>query len=378
MNKTITFKPLYHKGSNQIGLYFEYNTSLIEKIKQLGCRFSKSNRCWYIFYTEKNFNLLFNTLKSYAWIDYSAFKKNNLEIDIVTTSKKEIKTEFVFSEILDEQFNLFKRWMEHRRYSKQTITTYIDCIKVFFKYHNNIEPVAINKHHIVDFNTNYILAKELSVSYQNQFINALKLFLIEVCQTILPIEALERPRREKRLPDVLSKEAIKSIINATKNDKHQLMLSIIYACGLRAGELINLRLTDIDYKRKVINIVQSKGCKDRRVPLPDGIAALLPPYLQRHQPISWVFEGQQAGLQYTYKSLQMVFKNCVILANVNKAATLHWLRHSYATHLLEAGVDLRYIQELLGHSSSKTTEIYTHVSNTRLQQIPSPYEDLFK
>jgi integrase/recombinase XerD len=151
---------------------------------------------------------------------------------------------------------------------------------------------------------------------------------------------------------------------------------MIYSCGLRRSELLNLKPTDIDSKRNVVIIRQSKGKKDRITPLSPRILEILREYYLVHKPKSYLFEGQEPGTIYSEQSLQSVLKQALQKCKINKPVTLHWLRHSYATHLLESGTDLRYIQELLGHNSSKTTEIYTHVSTKNIQQIKSPFDDL--
>ncbi len=175
---------------------------------------------------------------------------------------------------------------------------------------------------------------------------------------------------------MLSKEEVKNIITAPTNLKHRTMLSLIYACGLRRSELIHLKPNDVDSKRKLLIIRQSKGKKDRIAPISDKIIELLRSYYISYKPKIWLFEGQKPETQYSEQSLQSVLKQAVKKCNYKKPITLHWLRHSYATHLLESGTDLRFIQELLGHNSSKTTEIYTHVSTKNLQNIKSPFDDL--
>jgi len=154
------------------------------------------------------------------------------------------------------------------------------------------------------------------------------------------------------------------------------MLSLIYACGLRRGELLRLKSGDVDSTRGLLKVYQGKGKKDRVVPISDKIIEMLRDYYKLYKPKKWLFEGQFAGNQYNEQSLQSVLKQALNKANINKPVSLHWLRHSYATHLLESGTDLRYIQELLGHKSSKTTEIYTHVTTQSLQNIRSPFDDL--
>ncbi len=154
------------------------------------------------------------------------------------------------------------------------------------------------------------------------------------------------------------------------------MLSLIYACGLRRSELLNLKPVHIDSKRHLLIVLNAKGKKDRVVPVSDKTIGMLRDYYKIYRPKIWMFEGQIAGEPYSETSLQDVLKHAVRKANIHKPVTLHWLRHSYATHLLESGTDLRYIQELLGHKSSKTTEIYTHVTEKSLEKIKSPFDDL--
>ena len=154
------------------------------------------------------------------------------------------------------------------------------------------------------------------------------------------------------------------------------MLSLIYSCGLRRSELINLKIHDINSDRNIVIIKQSKGKKDRIAPLSTGVLIMLREYYVTYKPLTYLFEGRENGTKYDERSLAEVLKQALEKAKIKKPVSLHWLRHSYATHLLESGTDLRYIQELLGHNSSKTTEIYTHVSTKNIQQIKSPFDDL--
>lgn len=190
------------------------------------------------------------------------------------------------------------------------------------------------------------------------------------------IDQIHRPKREKTLPNVLSKEEVKQLLEAHSNLKHKTMLSLIYSCGLRCGELLALKPVHIDSKRNIVLLKNSKGKKDRIVPLSGKILEMLRDYYKLYKPTTYLFEGQTIGTPYDARSLQLVLKQALQKTGTTKPVTLHWLRHSYATHLLESGTDLRYIQELLGHNSSKTTEIYTHVSTKSIQQIKSPFDDL--
>jgi len=166
------------------------------------------------------------------------------------------------------------------------------------------------------------------------------------------------------------------ILNAHSNLKHKMMLSLIYSCGLRCGELLALQPVHIDSKRNIVLLKNSKGKKDRITPLSPKILEMLREYYVLFKPTTYLFEGANPGEPYSEKSLQSVLKQALKKVRITKPVSLHWLRHSFATHLLESGTDLRYIQELLGHNSSRTTEIYTHVSTKSIQQIKSPFDDL--
>ena len=270
----------------------------------------------------------------------------------------------------------FKHYLISQRYSPNTIKTYTDALAVFFQFHNNQDPKQLGIADVTHFNTGYILKKKLSASYQNQVINAIKLFYRNRFNRVMNLDNIQRPRREKRLPNVLSKQEIKAILEAPTNLKHRAMLSLIYACGLRRSELLNLTLKDVLSERNLLFIRQSKGKKDRVIPISDKIIEMLRTYYKAYKPKTWLFEGQMTNTKYSEMSLAKVLKQALQKAGNQKPVSLHWLRHSYATHLLESGTDLRYIQELLGHSSSRTTEIYTHVSTKNLKQIRSPFDDL--
>jgi integrase/recombinase XerD len=207
-------------------------------------------------------------------------------------------------------------------------------------------------------------------------INVFLQFFSDKAPCEIEVEKVHRPKNPKTLPNVLGKEEVKLILNVQHNLKHKAMLSLIYACGLRRSELLNLKPADVDSRRHILIIRQAKGRKDRIAPVSEKLIELLRQYYRAYKPQVWLFEGQTGGEKYSEKSLENVLKQAVQKAGINKPVSLHWLRHSYATHLLEGGTDLRYIQELLGHRSSKTTEIYTHVSTKNIQNIVSPFDTL--
>jgi len=187
---------------------------------------------------------------------------------------------------------------------------------------------------------------------------------------------LERPKKEKKLPEILSKNEISKLLKAVKNLKHKAILYLVYSAGLRVGEVVKLKPTDIDSDRMLIHIIQGKGKKDRYTILSETALSILRQYVKVYKPEHWLFPGQHPDKHLTERSVQKVFDNARIDAKIRKNVSVHNLRHSFATHLLEGGVNLRYIQELLGHSSSKTTEIYTHVTQKNLSNIISPLDTI--
>jgi len=305
------------------------------------------------------------------------FQEKNLES---VEYKKSLLRPIHFLEPLDElkkeAIQTFIRYLNSKRYSSNTIKVYSDSLSTFFRYFSMKDITVISNDDLIYFNNNYILKNNFSSSFQNQVVNAVKLYFSAIQHKKMDVELIHRPRREKVLPNVLSKEEIKAILDAHVNIKHKMMLCLIYSCGLRCGELLALQPVHIDSKRNIILLKCAKGKKDRIVPLSPLILKMLREYYKIYKPKIYLFEGSILGEPYSEKSLQSVLKQAIKKVGIVKPVTLHWLRHSYATHLLESGTDLRYIQELLGHSSSKTTEIYTHVSTKSIQQIKSPFDDL--
>jgi integrase/recombinase XerD len=349
----------------------------------------------------RNIYTLFSSLKNSTWDSYEkawiideaacplenilAHFKDKAEFIFQEKSlesveyKKSLLRPIHFLEPLDElkkeAIQTFIRYLNSKRYSSNTIKVYSDSMSTFLRYFSMKDISDISNDDLIDFNNNYILKNNFSSSFQNQVVNAVKLYFSAIQHKKIDVELIHRPRREKVLPNVLSKEEVKAILDAPYNLKHRAMLAMIYSCGLRRGELLSLTKFDVDSKRMVVIIRMAKGKKDRIVPLSPKILNLLRDYYKSYNPKEFLFEGQGGG-KYSEKSLENVLKQSLFKARNKKPVTLHWLRHSYATHLLESGTDLRYIQDLLGHKSSKTTEIYTHVSTKNIQNIRSPFDDL--
>lgn len=356
------------RGNNFfIGIYFPFDRKMIEQIKTIeGVKWDPEMRNWKVLLILENYDQLIETLKGWGEVDSE-------ECD---SWIKQLKAKEKNKELYGNTLKKFENWMLGKRYSENTVKVYLQSVTIFLGQMHEKRLEEITKEDFIKFNLDYIIKNKLSLSYQNQVVNGLKLYFKLIADRKIDLDNLDRPRREKRLPSVLSKEEIKSILNNIKNLKHRVILSLIYACGLRSGELINLKIGEIDIDRNTIFIRQSKGKKDRLVPFQGGILILVKEYLELYKPLEFLIEGEKKGERYSSRSMQNVLKKALRDSNINKPVTLHWLRHSFATHLLESGTDLRFIQELLGHNSSRTTEIYTHVSNKSLQKIRSPFDDL--
>ena len=259
-------------------------------------------------------------------------------------------------------------------YSNSTVKTYIACLTYFKKYFYKIEIDQLTKDDIIEY-LFYLIKNNYSKSTQNQHINAIKFYFEKCLGKKREYYIIERPRKEKKLPTILSKNEIQLLFSNTHNLKHLTILAVIYSCGLRISELINISLNDIDNNRMIIHIRKGKGNKDRQVQLTNQILELLRKYYKKYLPVNYLIVGQNGG-KYSTTSIQKIIKNSALKARIYKKVTPHTLRHSFATHLLENGTDIRFIQKILGHSDIKTTQIYTHVSNTHLKNIQNPSDSL--
>lgn len=278
--------------------------------------------------------------------------------------------------MMDDYLKKYRDLLIQKRYSKNTQKVYLNYFADFCRQFGFENIDHLSKEKINAYICELIRERYISASQQNQRINAIKFYYEKVLGREKEYYKLYRPHKEHKLPKVLSKNKVKGILRSCVNIKHKSILMLIYSAGLRRSELINLKISDIDSERMVINIRGGKGKKDRISLLSENMLALLRNYYKVYRPKEYLFEGQTGG-KYSPASIANILKKAAIKAGIRKTVTPHMLRHSFATHLLEQGTDLRYIQELLGHSSSKTTEIYTHVSKKAIDQIKNPVDDFF-
>ena len=264
--------------------------------------------------------------------------------------------------------------LELKKYSLNTAKTYISCFEAFLQFYRHIKLVDINENNIRTY-LQHLSMMGKSSSYIHQSINSIKFYYEVVLRMPNRFYAIERPFKEKSLPTVLDTEEVREMLYVTGNIKHRCILELLYSAGLRRAELLNLKISDIDSKRMLIKVVSGKGKKDRYTLLGQQTLENLRKYYIKFKPKNYLFEGE-IGEMYSETSVGKIVKRSARLANIIKNVTPHTLRHSFATHLLENGVNLRNIQVLLGHSSTKTTEIYTHVAKSSFENIKNPIDYL--
>ncbi len=274
-----------------------------------------------------------------------------------------------------QTFTSFQRLLAIKRYSPTTIKTYVGLLTVFQTFIGNTPIQELKTSALLSHILRIVEARRYTYSSHKQLISAIALYLKEVHRRVIDFSPVYPTRKPQPLPEILSLSEVQAILSASQNLKHRTMLTLIYALGLRSGELIRLKIADIDSKRQIVHLKGTKGNKDRLLPLSEKLRDILRIYYQKYRPKEYLFNGQKSAT-YSPQSLRKVFTGACQKANIGKKVTLHSLRHAYATHLLEAGTDVRVIQQLLGHSSIRTTMIYTHVTTRNLMKVPSPLDFL--
>ncbi|MGB8705489.1 MAG: site-specific tyrosine recombinase/integron integrase [Gillisia sp.] len=356
----IKLYPLQHRGKEQIAVQFDYNREIKEQVKRVnGVKWSKTHGTYYLENSSENKRNLLKQLTNKGWeLNYSAFEK---KVVILRNTKY----------LID-----FKLYLKGKRYSESTIKTYCNFAEQFVKFQQ--KPVSeLQDRDIELFIEKVIAGKEYSISTHRQCISALKHFAELFHIADVDSANFYRPKRSNFLPTVLSQEETLRLLQNTRNLKHRAVLALIYSSGLRIGELLKLKINDIDVERKQVFVRQSKGRKDRYVVMAESFIPLLYNYLGTYRPTKYFVEGQNEH-QYSSTAVRSFLKDSCRRAKIAKRVTPHTLRHSYATHMLENGIGLRHIQELLGHSKPETTMIYTHVAQKDLMQIKSPLDMAIK
>ena len=357
----------------QIGLKFYPDKVIQALVKGLpDIKWSDSYGMAFLPNNKENLNLIFQTFRGVAWLNCNQFFPNR----VINRDNEPLNVDAYRKRKLPETYRRcpenYLQKLELKKYAFNTAKVYVSCFEAFINHFKHLAPLEIGEIEIRQY-LQKLIHDGKSDSYLNQTINAIKFYYEVVMEMPNRFYAIERPRKVKKLPEVLSKDEIISMIDHTSNIKHKCILALLYSAGLRRSELLNLKLSDIDSKRMLIRIRKAKGNKDRNTLLSQKLLLDLRKYFIEWRPKEYLFEGQNGG-KYSGKSVANIVKRAASKAGITKKVSPHTLRHSFATHLLEAGTNLRYIQSLLGHNSSRTTEIYTKVANNHLKTIKSPFD----
>jgi integrase/recombinase XerD len=367
--------PFLHEGKTFLRLQYPPESKLYNKFKGLKqVKWSRTYRCFITRAKTESLHLLFDELFPIAHVGLS----QQIQLKDLLLVKR------LWEQMYSSDHNFlscpvaYLERMQLLGYSPRTMRTYHSLLLRFLNTYaaqglaaiNQFSPEQINQYHQA------LQQRGQSFTFINQSINAIKFYYSKVLNRLeISLNEVDRPAKAHKLPKVLSQQEVAAILRAPANLKHRCLLQLLYSGGLRISEVINLKLSDVQSHRNLLLIRGGKGRKDRTTLLSGRLLEELRSYYLQYKPKVWLFEGQDGGV-YSVESIRKVFRAALKKAGIKREATPHTLRHSFATHLLEQGTDLRYIQELLGHSSSKTTEIYTHITQHGLGQIISPLDRL--
>ena len=388
MKTQVIIKPIYHYNKYWIGFFFPHDQSLNTHFKALeNIEWSKTHNCWYCSLNKEMYSAVEQEIKSQAKIDSQLLKefllkrknnpienKSSIDKKFGSPIQKIQRRKFISDENLLE-LTKYLNTLKLKAYSENTISTYRGEMLVLMKLLGDNPIYNLTPNQIKSYLLWMLETKKLSENKVHSSINAIKFYFEKVLNNPKIFIEIPRPKKPSLLPQVLSEQKVKNIIKISDNEKHKTLLMLGYAAGLRVSEIINLKVAEIDSDRMVINIKKAKGKKDRTVMLSQHLLEQLRKYFKIYQPKKYLFEGQ-TNEQYSIRSAQLVFGAAKKKANILQKGGIHSLRHSFATHLLEQGTDIRYIQELLGHNSVKTTERYTHVSVKQIKNITSPLDKI--
>ena len=367
---TVSLESFTHNDQHCIAIKFPYNFEIKEYIKKFnGVRWTKTHSTFYIYYTE----IRLEDLKLYL-------AKENLKI--ISNQKKEstlriAKGKKIELKPLNKEktvvFRHYLKYLEGKRFSKSTIASYSNFILEFLRFTDKKPVDELNENDVRNYIEWAVTSLNYAVSTHRQMVSGFKHFAHFYPACSINIDNIYMPKKDRKLPVVLSIEEVMLLLQATKNLKHRAILAILYSSGLRISEIINLKLSDFDFKRKQLHIQKSKGRKDRYATIAESAFPLIKNYYKTYKPKLYFIENPKGG-KYSPQSIRSFLKKSLQLAGITKTVTPHTLRHSYATHMLEQGIGIRHIQELLGHSRPETTMIYTHVTRKDLEQIKSPLD----
>jgi site-specific recombinase XerD len=380
---TIILKPLVHRKTDCIGIFFNQNRALNDILKKIPCiKWSQTNRCWWLPLSRQNYILIKNAVGNSAEIDNCSlefFEEEQKYIKqvarpIISTSVSKLSPANLAA------LEAFIQKLQLKAYSPSTIKTYRNEFMQLLQLlkNNRVDELTVAdiKRYMV-----YVMEKQdITENTAHSRLNALKFYFEQVLGREKFFWEIPRPKKPMLLPKLLNEEELRKLFNALVNKKHKAMLFTAYSAGLRVSEIVNLKIADIDSGRMQILVRQAKGKKDRYVNLSPLLLDILRKYIREYNPKPkiYLFESEQTFTAYPARTVQQVFNNAKNKAGIKKDVGIHSLRHSFATHLLDKGTDIRYIKDLLGHFNIKTTERYLHVSKQSLVNIVSPLDDLVK
>ena len=395
---TVTLKSFLHRGGQQISISFDNDNALNQVVKKIsGTRWSKTNKCWYILLNKQNYTTIIQKFNNKAIINNTQLKQYLVQKNsVVATSPKAPQPVTVARAIIYkpapkpvgaihqlspaniQALKLFTQHLILKAYSPSTIRTYSNELVQFLHAIKNQPAGSFTVPRLKDYLQYCFVTLKLSEATLHSRINALKFYYEQVLKQEKFFWEIPRPKKPDQLPKLLNAEELRKLFNALTNKKHKAMLFTAYSAGLRVSEIVNLKISHIDSTQMQIFIERAKGKKDRYVNLSPVLLDILRTYIKGYQPRprKYLFESEQTLDAYPTRTIQQIFTNAKNKAGIQKEVGIHSLRHSFATHLLDKGTDIRFIKDLLGHFDIKTTERYLHVSNHKLVNIVSPLDDL--
>ncbi len=380
----IQLQVFVYRGGEQIALKFEQSLFLEKEVRKLkGVKWSQTHRCWYLPLSEVHYKVLREKLKGVASFEIGALQNYLRQRKALSAMPSGKVSGGAAIQLVEHPlcahnlsaFTAFQSMLVLKGYSPNTIRSYCGAFYKLLRLLGKVAVMSLTKAHIQSYLLWLLQKRGYSETHVHTVINSIKFYFEAVEKRDKEFYDLPRPRKPLLLPDILATVEVESLLRSISNLKHKVILMTAYSAGLRVSELVMLRVNDVDSKRMMIHIRKGKGKKDRMVTLSRVLLDTLRQYVKQYRPKDFLFEGEKGGA-YGTRSAQLILAAAKKRVGVVKKGSIHSLRHSYATHLLEAGTDLRYIQELLGHSSIKTTLRYTHVSMKSISNIESPLDKL--
>jgi site-specific recombinase XerD len=382
--QVVTLKPFYHRGQECIGVYFTHIQQIQDIVKRIPkAKWSFTHKCWYIPCNKEACTLLMDGLKGLATVETDLLKQYLQNRQAVQPATKAVMAPATAQVIINYPLDAenakallaFRNMLVLKGYSPKTIKNYCNEFHQLLRLLGHRSVNDLTKEQVMSYLLWMLEKRGCSETQVHMAVNALKFYFEKVLGRDKEFYDLPRPKKPFKLPAILAQEEMVNLLDGIKNLKHKTILMAGYSAGLRVSEIVRLKIADIDSKRMMIHIHGAKGKKDRMVPLSKKLLETLRQYYLAYKPSVYIFEGQ-FGECYSERSAQQILQNAKKAAGITKKGSVHMLRHSYATHLMEAGTDIRIIQELLGHNSIRTTMLYTHVSKKDIGRIESPLDKL--